>query len=106
MSHSFSIGRISHKVGALGALGVLGLVAVAAIYLIGNATEAGHRQTAEMASTISRLSDESAIALLDARRAEKDFLLRNDERYVKRHGEVVRVAAEKLDALAKSVAAA
>jgi methyl-accepting chemotaxis protein len=106
MLQFFSTIRLSHKIVAIGAVGVLGLGAVAAIYFTGNAAQEEHRRTADAARTISRLSDQSALALLDARRAEKDFLLRNDEKYVTRHGEVVRVAAERLDALAKSVAAA
>jgi methyl-accepting chemotaxis protein len=106
MASLLSFGRISHKVAAIGAIGVLGLAAVAAIYFTGNAAQRVHRDTAQAARAISRLSAESAVALLDARRAEKDFLLRSDDRYVKRHGEVVRLAAATLDALAQAVARA
>ncbi|HEY2134474.1 MAG TPA: HAMP domain-containing methyl-accepting chemotaxis protein [Xanthobacteraceae bacterium] len=105
MPKFFSL-RLSHKVGAIGAVGVLGLLTVGAIFFAGNAAQNGYRRTAETADVINRLSNESMIALLDARRAEKDFLLRSDDKYAKRHGEIVRLAAAKLDALATSVAAA
>jgi len=106
MSHSLSIGRISHKIAALGAIGVLGLAAVAVIYFVGNATQRVQRDMATGAQTISRLSAESSVALLDARRAEKDFLLRSEDKYIGRHGEVMRLANAKLDALAQAVARA
>src|SRR5438309_6083587 len=106
MSKSLSIGRVSHKVAALGAIGVVGLIAVAAIYFFGNAAQQANRDMAAAARTISRLSAESSVALLDARRAEKDFLLRSDDKYVKRHGEVMRLAGAKLDILAQAVGGA
>jgi methyl-accepting chemotaxis protein len=98
--------RLIHKVGAIAALGVLGLLVVGVIFLVGNASQNLFRQTADDARTIELLSNEASLAFLQARRAEKDFLLRSDDSYVKRHGEVVGMAAAKLDALAKSLAAA
>ena len=106
MTKLFSRLRLGHKIGAIGAVGVFGLVTVGAIYFTGNAAQESYRRTADAAREISRLSDQSALALLQARRAEKDFLRRSDEQYVKRHADVVRVATEKLDALAARVAAA
>jgi methyl-accepting chemotaxis protein len=106
MSHPSSIGRVSHKIAALGAVGVLGLIAVAAIYFVGNRAEQAYREMASAARTIGRLSADASVALLDARRAEKDFLLRNDDKYVKRNGEAVGVAVATLEALADAVARA
>src|ERR1700731_543709 len=98
--------RLSHKVGAIGAVGVLGLVTVGAIYLYGNAAQSQFRQTAERARAMETLADQTSLELLQARRHEKDFLLRSNDSYVKQHGEAVAIAAAKLDELAKAVAAA
>src|SRR5947209_5731245 len=106
MASLFSKLRLSHKIGAIGAVGVVGLIMVGTIYFVGNTTQNGYRKAAEDVGAIDRASDQSAILLLDARRAEKDFLLRHDEKYVKRHGEVVSKTVANYDDLAKRVAAA
>jgi methyl-accepting chemotaxis protein len=93
---------LSHKVGAIGAVGVLGLIAVGANYFVGAAVERGYRATATMARSLGRLAESAEVALLETRRAEKDFLLRSSEQYITRHAETSRTVSAKLDELART----
>src|SRR4051812_19171066 len=77
--------RLSHKIAAIGATGVLGLALVAGIYLSGDAAQNVHRQSASEARGLSGVMNRILVSLLDARRAEKDFLLRSADSYAKRH---------------------
>ncbi|HEY8380740.1 MAG TPA: HAMP domain-containing protein, partial [Microvirga sp.] len=84
------LSRIGLKTQVLcvGLIGAIGLLALTAIYLF---------QTNQL-SPLQSLADETTFAeqsiasvhkdLLDARRAEKDFLLRSDLKYAKRHADV------------------
>jgi methyl-accepting chemotaxis protein len=77
--------RLGHKIAAIGAVGVLGLVIVGAIYLIGASVQERYRRAASDAQATSALTSDLDVKLLESRQAEKDFLLRNDMRYVERH---------------------
>src|ERR1043165_4354275 len=89
MLKQFFTFRITHKVALIGGIGVLGLVLVSTIYLLGSAAQDLHRKAASDARAISALTDKVALRLLDSRRAEKDFLLRNDSAYAQRHSALV-----------------
>ena len=91
--------RLGHKIFAIGAIGILGLVLVAAIYFVGAASTARYQNTADGAVTIRSQTRNIGLKLLQARRAEKDFLLRNKEEYVKHHAEIVKSIAADLDGL-------
>jgi methyl-accepting chemotaxis protein len=106
MRPSFLRLRLSHKIGAIGAVGIVGVLTLGGIFRYGNAAQQAWRETADVARATSRSSDQAQIAMLEARRAEKDFLLRSDDKYVTRHGEVVRRAAAWLDELARNMTAA
>src|SRR6476646_983103 len=73
--------RISHKIDAIGLIGFGGLALVGGIYLAGDAAQETYRVVAADARVISDQVDRLARDLLESRRAEKDFLLRNDEKY-------------------------
>ncbi len=77
--------RLGHKMAAIGAVGVLGLVIVGAIYLIGASVQERYRRAAADAQTTSALTGDLNVQLLESRQAEKDFLLRNDMKYVEHH---------------------
>jgi methyl-accepting chemotaxis protein len=77
--------RLSHKILLIGFVGLLGLVVFGAIYLIGSASQDASRTVAEDARKISALNDKLGRDLLEARRFEKDFMLRRDEESSKRH---------------------
>jgi len=80
--------RLTHKVAAIGAAGVLGLVLVGAIYSAGTTSQEMFRRTADKAEALSARASKLAVGLLESRRAEKDFLLRNDVKYANHHGEL------------------
>jgi methyl-accepting chemotaxis protein len=70
--------RLTHKITAIGIIGVAGVILVGAMHMYGESSVAANRNAAEAARTISELNRKVEIELLEGRRAEKDFLLRND----------------------------
>src|SRR4051812_14445618 len=98
--------RLSHKIVAIGGLGIFGLVLVAIIYTAGVQSQERHRAVAEAARTMVQGADKLGKDLLQARRVEKDFLLRSDEQFVARHGDLAKSIRADLDALRRQAAAA
>jgi methyl-accepting chemotaxis protein len=96
---------LRHKIAAIGLLGVAGLALVGGIDHFGAASQAHHQQIASDASAISTLTRKTLIELLETRRAEKDFLLRDDERYATRQGESVRAVGRSLETLKQRLSA-
>jgi methyl-accepting chemotaxis protein len=70
--------RLTHKITAIGVVGVVGVILIGGIHLYGEAATAVYRDAAENARAIFELNSKLEIELLEGRRAEKDFLLRND----------------------------
>jgi methyl-accepting chemotaxis protein len=98
--------RVTHKIAAIGAVGFGGLVLVGGIYLTGDAAQDGFRLVAADARTMSDQVDRLSRDLLESRRAEKDFLLRSDEKYAKRHAELATTLEAGFDALGGQIRAA
>jgi methyl-accepting chemotaxis protein len=98
--------RLSHKIVAIGAIGIVGLIVIATIYMAGLWSQEHHRQTASQARAIASLAGKLDVAMLEARRAEKDFLLRADETYVARHADVTKTIRADIEALKRDSAAA
>src|SRR5947209_19347744 len=91
--------RLTHKITAIGVTGVIGVVMIGGIHLYGERAMGVYRDAAENARTIQELNSRIAIELLEGRRAEKDFLLRNDAGKAQRQieiGKKVAVDIEKL----------
>ena len=91
--------RLTHKIMAIGLVGLTGLVAFGSIYLFGNRSQEASRTIAEDARSISDLNRKLALDMLEARRAEKDFQLRRDQSYSKRHAELTLMIVRDLDQL-------
>jgi methyl-accepting chemotaxis protein len=91
--------RITHKIAAIGAIGVGGLALVGGIYLFGNSAQSVYRQSAAEARALAGLTHKLSVRLLDSRRAEKDFLLRSNESYARRHTALAGAITADLDAL-------
>ena len=91
--------RVTHKIALIGVIGVAGLLALGGIYLTGEARASRYRTIADQAAAMRLTADEVTAQMLEARRAEKDFQLRNDEKYLARHGEVTRKVHAHLDTL-------
>ncbi|MBR0718999.1 methyl-accepting chemotaxis protein [Bradyrhizobium liaoningense] len=101
---TFSL-RLSQKILLIGIVGLLGLVVFGAIYLIGNASQEASRKIASDTRNILALNNKLGRDLLDARRVEKDFLLRRDEESPKRHASVTANIKREIDQLDASVRA-
>jgi methyl-accepting chemotaxis protein len=80
--------RLAHKIAAIGIVGLAGLLAFGAIYQIGGWSQDASRDIAGNARAISDLNKQLSTEMLEARRAEKDFQLRRDQSYSKRHAEL------------------
>ncbi len=101
---SFSL-RLTHKITAIGIVGVVGVILVGAIHMYGEAATSGYRAAAEEARSIAELNDRIEIELLEGRRAEKDFLLRNDSKRADRQIEISKSVAADMDTLRGKVTA-
>ena len=97
--------RVSYKVGSLGAVGILGLLVIGAIYYIGSANQSRFQTAAADARSLAATTSNLLIQLLEARRHEKDFLLRKDDRYVAAQAETTKAAAKSFGLMAGRLAA-
>ena len=91
--------RLTHKVAAIGVIGVLGVVLVGGIHLYGENAVAVYRDAAESARTIFELNAKIEAELLEGRRAEKDFLLRNDSRKAEEQIAIAKAVIADIDRL-------
>ena len=89
---SFSL-RLTHKITAIGVIGVIGVILVGGIHLYGESAIAVYRNAAASARTIFELNNRIEVELLEGRRAEKDFLLRNDSAKAERQIEIGKSVA-------------
>jgi methyl-accepting chemotaxis protein len=83
----FSI-RLTHKIMAIGVVGMIGLLSFGAIYQAGSWSQDSSRAVAVEGRALASLNQQISIKMLEARRAEKDFQLRRDESFAKRHAEL------------------
>ena len=81
---AFSL-RLTHKINSIGVLGIAGLLMLGALYWVGNASQDVFRKQDDSARSLGDLQNRALVAMLQMRRAEKDFLLRKDEKYVADH---------------------
>ena len=91
--------RLTHKITAIGVIGVVGVILIGGIHLYGEAATAVYRDAAENARAIFELNSKVEIELLEGRRAEKDFLLRNDPTKADSQIEIGKAVAADIDAL-------
>ncbi|HYD15469.1 MAG TPA: methyl-accepting chemotaxis protein, partial [Hyphomicrobium sp.] len=82
--------RLAHKIAALGMIGVLGAVVLGIVYMRGAWSESAHLAEANRARAVADLGNKTIVELLQSRRAEKDFLLRSDEKYTRHHADLTK----------------
>ena len=87
---------------AVGAVGVFGLMLVGALYFYGSWVQDGFRAASDAAERIAGTALKLRVDFLDARRLEKDFLLRYDLDHATRHKEVSRAIGSSLSSLQDS----
>lgn len=97
--------RLSHKITALAILGVAGVALVGGLHIYSEITMESYREVAENAGAIFELSSKIQTELLDARRAEKDFLLRGERKKIEVQAEIAKAFIRDIDALHKQVEA-
>ncbi len=97
--------KLLHKIMVTGAIGVLGVITIGAIYLYGAATQEKFQKLASGAQTAYTLANNVANKMLEARRAEKDFLLRSQNSYVDRHNALDKEVRSDIDKLRQQVSA-
>src|SRR3954454_5104049 len=98
--------RLTHKIAAIGCVGVIGLAAVGAIYQQGTWSQDSARNAADDARAIYRLTKRISIEMLEARRDEKNFMLRKQDSYVKHHAQLSGAIGRDFDELKTMVRAA
>jgi len=97
--------RLTHKITAIGVIGVIGVVLIGGIHLYGERAMGVSRNAAEEARTVFELNSAIAIELLEARRAEKDFLLRNDVARAQRQSDISKQANLDIEKLRARISA-
>ena len=80
---------IRHQIDLVGLLGVLGLLFVGGLCYYGGHELAASNQRLERSNAILSLLDRIKIDLLEARRSEKDFLLRRNRDYAKKQADAL-----------------
>ncbi|WP_375413252.1 methyl-accepting chemotaxis protein [uncultured Bradyrhizobium sp.] len=98
--------RLTHKVAAIGCVGVVGLAMVGLIYQQGTWSQDASRKVAEDSRAISDLTKRISIEMLEARRDEKDFLLRKHDSYVQHHAQLSGAIGRDFDELKTRVQSA
>jgi methyl-accepting chemotaxis protein len=99
MSKVLSRFRLAYQISVISLLAIVGLAAVGAVYLWGASQQAAIDR--QMARAVSAQLTQNAVAegMLIARRAEKDFLLRQQERYLEANAGALRTLSQRLAAL-------
>src|SRR5262249_49332837 len=97
--------NVTRRIMAGCAVGVFGLVLVGALYFYGIWAQDGFRAASDDAERIAGTAPKLQVDFLDARRLEKDFLLRRELDHVTRHAEVSRSIESRLSSLRESAQA-
>ncbi|OQW58245.1 MAG: chemotaxis protein [Proteobacteria bacterium SG_bin9] len=98
--------RITHKIAAIGLVGIAGLLLVGGIYEAGSRSQEASRLIASDARTMSDLGKRLKVEMLEARRDEKNFLMRRKEEYANRHAELAAAVSKDFDKLKSMLEAA
>jgi methyl-accepting chemotaxis protein len=98
--------RLTHKITAIGIIGVAGVILVGGMHMYGESALAVYRDAAESARAIFELNGKIEIEMLEGRRAEKDFLLRNDPKKAESQIEISKSVVSDIDALRRKTVAA
>ena len=96
--------RLSHKINSISVLGISGVLLLGVLFWMGDASQSSFREQDDRARAISELQDRIHITMLQMRRAEKDFLLRKDEKYVGDHNKLSQQLVVDLEEMARRVA--
>ena len=96
--------RLSHRIYSIAALGMGGLFVLGGLYLMGNASQKLARDENESARSLGDMQNKIFVGFLELRRAEKDFLLRKDEKYIQLHEQASKQVASDLGEMRRRTA--
>jgi methyl-accepting chemotaxis protein len=82
---------LKFQIGIIGVFASAGMFTVGAIYFTSQNTLVHYGSSLAAAEQLQDLATKANVELLEMRRAEKDFLLRKDEKYAQRHAELTQV---------------
>ncbi|HWA47704.1 MAG TPA: methyl-accepting chemotaxis protein [Dongiaceae bacterium] len=91
--------RIFWQIQLVSLVALIGFLAIIASYLIADGRRATTQQSADHATGTQIIAQDLRYEFLNARRREKDFLLRLKDEYAQDHAKVVAAIQQKLDAL-------
>jgi methyl-accepting chemotaxis protein len=97
--------RLTQKILAIGVIGLVGVILIGAIHLYGESAMEAYRVAADKARTIAELNRKIEVELLEGRRAEKDFLLRNDVKKAESQIELGKAVTADIDTLQDRITA-
>ncbi|MCG6207844.1 methyl-accepting chemotaxis protein [Rhodopseudomonas sp. HC1] len=80
--------RLAFKINSIAAVGILGVLALGVLYMIGNATEQAALTQDERSRMLGSSNLRLQIAMLEQRRAEKNFIIRKEDKYVSQYQEI------------------
>lgn len=81
---------LKYQIALIGVFALIGFLAVGGFYVNANRTVDRYAATYDRATAAQSALTAIDIGMLQARRSEKDFLLRRDQKYADRHGEIMR----------------
>ncbi|MEH6631602.1 MAG: methyl-accepting chemotaxis protein [Halopseudomonas aestusnigri] len=87
--NTFTNMSIRFQILAICLFSLLGFIAIGSVYLVSSQIQKGFILHQEETLHILQLEEALDKGFLNARRREKDFLLRNDEKYAKQHAELM-----------------
>ncbi|WP_419904224.1 methyl-accepting chemotaxis protein [Kiloniella sp.] len=87
---------IKFQILAICGLALIGFIAIGSVYLIGSSVLSDVRHNHNSTIHLFELEEELRFELLNARRREKDFIIRLDEKYVGQHAGVISTQKELL----------
>ena len=94
---------IKQKLFGLGGLVVLTFAIFAMVYAYSTALRTEAEVEAKRDMNIQQASADSKVAILQARRNEKDFLLRKDTKYIKKHANTMATLYESLETMQENI---
>ena len=95
--------RIGVQTGIIGAVALTGFALIGLLYAVASDKQAEAQAMLDRASERRLLTNQIVIGLLEMRRDEKDFLLRNDDKHVAEHAQAAEQVTGTIDALASRI---
>ncbi len=96
--HNF---KIKNQIMSICTLALLGFISIAAVYFFSDNVQSKLQAHQAHSSRVLELDQDLRFQMLNARRREKDFIIRNDEKYAAKHAEVISFIKEILTDLSK-----